>query len=460
MIEYIVLGTVLIAFILASYEDIKKREVYDYLNFLFAMIVLSCAMFHSIILSSFDPLKYVLFGMLAGFAFGYLFYYVGLWGGGDTKFLVGFGGSIFYLLELSSRFMSFGPNVINLSAFPELILQLISYVMYFVLFINVLFMFLIILKLLLDRRREEIADLCCLFLILLFFTASLFLTENLLILSLLGFVAFLLMFFTDEEIFYCVYWVRRIPIKKLKEGDRVDEDLYAGKEKIAEQKEVKEGISAGHLKTLSQKGDKGLEVRKRHVIPYLRLIELNLFLLIFKMIGADMQTGLIFLFLFLFLFVSFTAGGVIAVFILFYTYIRNFKKIRMNFTFFDKVIMSLFAFSCLITVFLDFTIFLLCLMLFLIIPFMRLAKATEKFLFVSKKKISQIVPGDWIVEDVKVGNKLIYKKEEFKLGINEKQLEKVKELSKKHRGLDSILVKDGLAFLPPLFIGFLILIFI
>ena len=107
MIEYIVLLIVLFTFLIASFEDIKKREVYDYINFAFAFIIIIIAVFDSIQLSSIEPLKYVGFGLLIGFLLGSALFYSGIWGGGDAKFLIGFGASAYYLME----FMNFSSNI-------------------------------------------------------------------------------------------------------------------------------------------------------------------------------------------------------------------------------------------------------------------------------------------------------------------------------------------------------------
>jgi hypothetical protein len=92
--------------------------------------------------------------------------------------------------------------------------------------------------------------------------------------------------------------------------------------------------------------------------------------------------------------------------------------------------------------------------------FLKVAKKIEYTAFVKKKELSKITLGDWIVEDIYDREKLIFEVSDFKLGVDEKQLDKIKELSKNNSNLNKLLVKDGLAFLPPLFIGFLIVIFL
>ena len=68
--------------------------------------------------------------------------------------------------------------------------------------------------------------------------------------------------------------------------------------------------------------------------------------------------------------------------------------------------------------------------------------------------------GDWIVEDIFDSKRKIISKEDFRLGINENQMKIIKKLAKKNKNFKEVLVKDGIAFLPPMFIGFLIIMLI
>jgi Flp pilus assembly protein protease CpaA len=106
MIEYFVLIITIIFFVIASFEDIKKREVYNYINFSYTFIIIIVAIFHSMIENSFIHIKYVGFGMLMGFALGSMIYYLGIWGGGDAKFLIGFSGASYYLINFANSFSS------------------------------------------------------------------------------------------------------------------------------------------------------------------------------------------------------------------------------------------------------------------------------------------------------------------------------------------------------------------
>jgi Flp pilus assembly protein protease CpaA len=75
-------------------------------------------------------------------------------------------------------------------------------------------------------------------------------------------------------------------------------------------------------------------------------------------------------------------------------------------------------------------------------------KAIEKISMEKIIDVKNLIEGDWIDEDIKVGDKLIYSKKS--LGVNKKQI----ILIQKHR--EKVKIKAGIAFLPPFLIGTII----
>lgn len=152
-----------------------------------------------------------------------------------------------------------------------------------------------------------------------------------------------------------------------------------------------------------------------------------------------------------FLAISFIAGGILAVSVVLYNYIKNYKKVS-SFKNYEKLILVFTGFVFLALFFLMKSykwLFLLILVEFFIwLTFV--SKRVENLIFVKNKSIKNIVLGDWVVEDVVVENKVIYKKEDFRLGVDEKQLNKFKHYYQKGV-LKSLKVKDGL----PFYVGFL-----
>ena len=84
-------GISLIALIIASITDIKKREVPDFLNFSLIGIGIVLGATLSIINWIIWPLLAAIGGLAVGYGIGALMYYTGQWGGGDAKMLMGLG---------------------------------------------------------------------------------------------------------------------------------------------------------------------------------------------------------------------------------------------------------------------------------------------------------------------------------------------------------------------------------
>jgi Flp pilus assembly protein protease CpaA len=102
MIDVILILLTLTVLMIASYTDIKTREVPDWLNF----SLIATALGIRSIIATFQGFNVLLSGLL-GFAvcFGlaFLFYYTNQWGGGDSKLLMGMGAIIGISLPFSAE---------------------------------------------------------------------------------------------------------------------------------------------------------------------------------------------------------------------------------------------------------------------------------------------------------------------------------------------------------------------
>ena len=95
-------------------------------------------------------------------------------------------------------------------------------------------------------------------------------------------------------------------------------------------------------------------------------------------------------------------------------------------------------------------------LLILIFPFLYLAlKSVENACMYKHIPPHKLVEGDWIAEDICVGN-YIYKP--AKSGVEKKDINKLVELEKQGK-LKSVLVKDGLPHIPGMLAGLLVSIF-
>lgn len=106
IIFYIIL---LIVLIIASYTDLKTREVPDWLNYGLIIMGLSLNLIASIVFNNYSFFINSIAGFIAFLLLGYLMFYTGQWGGGDSKAIMGIGA----LLGLDISLVKF-PFLISL----------------------------------------------------------------------------------------------------------------------------------------------------------------------------------------------------------------------------------------------------------------------------------------------------------------------------------------------------------
>lgn len=88
----IFLGFVYVA--IASLQDLKKREVWNWLNFSLIAFALAYRAFYAIVNSDSMFFIFGLAGVIVAVALGYAFYYSRVFAGGDAKLLMGLGAVI------------------------------------------------------------------------------------------------------------------------------------------------------------------------------------------------------------------------------------------------------------------------------------------------------------------------------------------------------------------------------
>lgn len=91
ILDIILLNLALIALIAGAYSDIKTREVPDWLNFGLIFSAIGIRAIYSAITFNWNYILYGLIGLGIFVALGYIMFYAGQWGGGDSKLLMGLG---------------------------------------------------------------------------------------------------------------------------------------------------------------------------------------------------------------------------------------------------------------------------------------------------------------------------------------------------------------------------------
>jgi len=91
--EVIIITLALVVLLIASFTDIKGREVPDWLSYGFIFAVIGIKLIFSI-QDNWSLIISGLLGLLAGILIACILYYTHLWGGGDSKLLMGMGALV------------------------------------------------------------------------------------------------------------------------------------------------------------------------------------------------------------------------------------------------------------------------------------------------------------------------------------------------------------------------------
>ncbi len=90
----------------AAINDLKKREVPNWVNYGLVAAGFGFAILQSIIAADWHFLLYSIVGAGIALAFAALMFYTGQWGGGDSKLMIGLGAILGLPFELASPFVS------------------------------------------------------------------------------------------------------------------------------------------------------------------------------------------------------------------------------------------------------------------------------------------------------------------------------------------------------------------
>lgn len=460
----------LVYFSISSFEDFKKREVFNYINFSFVFIVFFWSVFVSIYFSNFNYLYTSFIGSILGFFIGSSLFYLGTWGGGDAKFMIGF-GAVF--AQLSNYLYSSIIHTNNFNALLDIliinvidILVLASYTL-----IALLALVLLILSTLIILRRKYthiLKDTAMLALLLVFQIISLTDIFSIYVRIVTTVLAIIILFALPQTSFIMLGKFKKITLKELEElvnNQKIcffTNNIYHDNKMILEFNSITSGISQDHISKLKKYLKKNSTVEIVQPFSIGLLIIMNFFTTILLFMTSSLfSTGSIFVHMLEFILISFLVGGVYVLSLVLYYILTHFQVCLSQISNSKKIMYT----SLLILLIIFYIIlpqrFFLVVILFAIIVlsviFYEFTRVVEQYLFVSKMKINDLSPGDWIVEDVKVNSKILFRKEEFKLGVDEEQLKILKKYNLEKK-IETVVVKSGIAFIPHLFISYLILL--
>lgn len=247
VIFLIALGIIWISF--ASIQDLKKREVANWLSFSLIIFALSFRFFYSLFIENFNFLLQGLIGLGIFFIIGNLFYYSKMFAGGDAKLMIALG-----------TILSFSENIItNLKIFLFFIITFLivggiyGIVISLVIGIRNFQNFQREYKNLFEKKKKLVYSVMVLGLVLMIFgfSQSMFFV--------LGIIVFIFPYFyiyakaVDES---CM--IKKVKTSKLSEGDWLYQDLKVGGNLI---KAKWDGLSKKEIK-LIQKNKKEILIRQ------------------------------------------------------------------------------------------------------------------------------------------------------------------------------------------------------
>lgn len=222
MIDVILVIISLIWLIFASLEDIKTREVPDWISYSLIAIALAFYLTKSIVLNDISFIIQPLFGLGVFFFLGNLMYYMRQWGGGDVKLFSGLGA--LFPLYPGELLNYFDPNL----QFPFLLILIINIIVFGALY-SLIYGFYLIIK---NKNRIKfnfkINKLYAVLALILSLTTLLL--QDLILRILMLLLAFLILVYPYIKNFIHIIehkiMTKRISLDKLTEGDWVIENIY------------------------------------------------------------------------------------------------------------------------------------------------------------------------------------------------------------------------------------------
>ncbi|MBC8495729.1 prepilin peptidase [archaeon] len=255
----------LIGLSIASFCDIRTREIPDWINYTLIAIGFAIAGMLSIMFKDYWFILGSVIGFAIGFALSYIFYKAGQWGGGDAKMLMALGAlvGVTFTGEIPIFFILIF-NIFIVGAIYGMLWSIFLAVKHRKEF-KKSFKELIYSKEILTTRKLMLAVIALL--IVFAFIAPSHLRNY--IIGVAAFIFFIFYFYVYSKSVEKSCMEKMIPINKLTEGDWVLQDIFAGTKKIVSIKNY--GITREQIeKILKTKNlHKLTKVKVKEGIPFL-----------------------------------------------------------------------------------------------------------------------------------------------------------------------------------------------
>jgi Flp pilus assembly protein protease CpaA len=242
MLSFIIASVTIIALIIASATDLKKREVPDWLNFSLIPLGLGIRLIWSLTTNDYSFIISGLIGFAVFFIIALIMFYTGQWGGGDSKMLMGLGALLGLELNINSTLISFLINTVIVGSIYGLLWSLVLVIKNRKKFILELKNITRSIKLI---RKIMIALFFVLLIVIIVIPGAL---NKVLVLSLLVFVfsTFYLLIFIKAVERSCM--LRYVKPTEVTEGDWIAKDIYISNKYISGPKDL--GIEKSQLNKL------------------------------------------------------------------------------------------------------------------------------------------------------------------------------------------------------------------
>ncbi|HYD03710.1 MAG TPA: A24 family peptidase [Alphaproteobacteria bacterium] len=244
-----------IALVIASITDLKKREVPDYISYGLMFTAFAISIIYSVVNYEYTYFAQALMGFVIGLIIAYSMFYLGQWGGGDSKLIMGLGAILGF-----NVFRMFGEyNFTLLILLANIILFGALYGLAWSIFLAIKKrkIFAKSLKIWLAKKEIIISRRIVLGLITIMFILTVTIMPQEYLIPLLSFI--ILFYF----IFYVWLFVKVIEescmikdvlVKDLTEGDWIYKDVIIKGKKIVGPKDL--GISREQIETLKKYSSK------------------------------------------------------------------------------------------------------------------------------------------------------------------------------------------------------------